>query len=161
MMTALATVTGVIPLTEGYQVNLSCEQKTSCSGCASAKSCATGTVSKAMGNKTLQWNLKTPSLVALGQVVEIGFPEKSLLQSAALVYLLPLLALLVGAAVGDLWLAPLLNGGEGVVILAAVLSTALGILTARHFAQRLETQTKEQVVLLRVLGNPITTNAAS
>lgn len=161
MMTALATVTGVTPLAEGYQVNLSCEQKTSCSGCASAKSCATGTVSKAIGNKSLQWNLTTPSLVSLGQVVEIGFPEKSLLQSAALVYLLPLLALLFGAALGDLWLAPLLNSGEGVVILTAVLFTALGVLTAKRFAQRLEASTKEQVVLLRVLGDPIATNAAS
>lgn len=161
MMTALATVTDVIQLADGYQVNLSCEQKTSCSGCASAKSCATGTVSKALGKKTLQWNLMSSSPVSLGQVVEIGFPEKSLLQSAALVYLLPLFALLFGAALGEQWLAPMLQAGEGMVVLSACLFTALGILLAKFFAKRLESSTKEQVVILRVLGEPIASAASS
>lgn len=161
MMTALATVTGVTSSAQGYQVNLSCEQQTSCSGCASAKSCATGTVSKALGSKSLQWSLTTASPVSLGQVVEIGFPEKSLLQSAALVYLLPLFSLLIGAALGDRWLAPVFGGGEGSVIVLAILFTAVGITLAKRFARRLEEQTKNQVVLLRVLGDSIATHSVS
>jgi sigma-E factor negative regulatory protein RseC len=161
MMTALATVTDVQTLSEGYQVDLSCEQKTSCSGCASAKSCATGTVSGAIGNKSLQWKLNTSTSVSQGQVVEIGFPERSLLESAALVYLLPLFALLLGATLGDTWLAPLLKSGEGVVVLTAFIFTALGIVMAKWLAKRLELRTKDEVVILRILGEPITSQLSS
>lgn len=161
MMTALATVTDVQALSEGYQVDLSCEQKTSCSGCASAKSCATGTVSKAIGNKSLQWKLNTSTSVSQGQVVEIGFPEKSLLESAALVYLLPLFALLIGATLGDAWLAPMLKSGEGTVVLTAFTFTALGIIIAKSLAKRLELRTKDEVVILRILGEPITSQLSS
>ncbi|MGX9418494.1 SoxR reducing system RseC family protein [Vibrio sp. WJH972] len=155
MMTALATVTGVTPLDSGYHVDLSCQQQTSCSGCASSKSCSTGVVSKAMGNKLLRWSLTTDSVVTPGQLIEIGFPEKSLLQSASLIYLLPLFALLLGAAVGDIWLAPMLSGGEGVVIVTAVLFTTAAIWLAKPLTKRLELQTKDQVVIVRILGEPV------
>lgn len=83
MMTALATVTKVVPAQQGFQVTLSCEQQTSCSSCQSSKSCGTGIVSKAFGNKTLFWRLQTTQALEAGEVVEIGLPEKSVLQSAA------------------------------------------------------------------------------
>ncbi|WP_438877865.1 SoxR reducing system RseC family protein, partial [Bacillus cereus group sp. Bce038] len=68
-----------------------------------------GIVSKAIGNKALFWRLVTDKPVTIGQIVEIGLPEKSLLQSAALVYLVPLLMMIVGAVLGELWFAPLLG----------------------------------------------------
>lgn len=109
MMTALATVTKVVPAQQGFQVTLSCEQQTSCSSCQSSKSCGTGIVSKAFGNKTLFWRLQTTQALEAGEVVEIGLPEKSVLQSAALVYLLPLFFMMLGAWLGDQWLAPMLG----------------------------------------------------
>lgn len=115
MMTALATVSSVEQSGQQYFVQLSCEQQTSCSSCSSQKSCGTGIVTKAVGNKSLFWQLKTKSLVKAGQIVEIGFPEKSLLQSAAIVYLIPLFMLMIGAGFGQLLLQPLLQGGEGIV----------------------------------------------
>lgn len=59
MMTALATVTAVQPDAKGFHVELSCQQQTSCSSCSSSKSCGTGIVSKAIGNKALLWQLDT------------------------------------------------------------------------------------------------------
>jgi sigma-E factor negative regulatory protein RseC len=155
MMTALATVTGVTPSAKGFDVDLSCQQQTSCSGCASAKSCSTGVVSKAMGNKSLHWHLSTETPVSPGQLIEIGFPEKNLLQSASLVYLLPLLALLLGAVVGDAWLAPLFGVGEGGVIISAALFMGLAIWLAKPIAKRLEAQTKDHVVIVRILGQAV------
>lgn len=64
-----------------------------------------GIVSKAFGNKTLFWRLQTTQALEAGEVVEIGLPEKSVLQSAALVYLLPLFFMMLGAWLGDQWLA--------------------------------------------------------
>lgn len=97
MMTALATVSAVEKQGAHYRVQLSCEQQTSCSSCSSQKSCGTGIVTKAVGNKSLFWQLTTKNLVKAGQIVEIGFPERSLLQSAALVYLVPLFMMMLGA----------------------------------------------------------------
>ncbi|EHD2269380.1 TPA: SoxR reducing system RseC family protein [Vibrio cholerae] len=155
MMTALATVTKVVPAQQGFQVTLSCEQQTSCSSCQSSKSCGTGIVSKAFGNKTLFWRLQTTQALEAGEVVEIGLPEKSVLQSAALVYLLPLFFMMLGAWLGDQWLAPMLGFGEGMVILTALLFIALGVWVAKHYAKVLELRSQQQVVLLRKLGIPV------
>lgn len=155
MMTALATVTKVVPAHEGFQVTLSCEQQTSCSSCHSSKSCGTGIVSKALGNKTLFWRLHTTQMLQAGEVVEIGLPEKSLLQSAALVYLLPLFFMMLGAWLGTQWLAPMLGLGEGIVILTALLFIALGVWVAKCYAKVLELRSEQQVVLLRKLGIPV------
>lgn len=155
MMTALATVTDVHSQGNGYHIALSCEQKTSCSSCASQKSCGTGIVSKAVGKKSLLWQLDTQQKVTPGQVVEIGFPEKSLLQSAALVYVLPLVMMMFGAWLGDAWLAPALQTGEGVTILSAALFIGLGIALAKRWSVKLEQRSAREVVLVRVLGEPV------
>lgn len=156
MMTALATVTQVVPAAHGFEVTLSCEQQTSCSSCQSSKSCGTGIVSQAFGNKTLFWQLQTSQVLQTGEVVEIGLPEKSVLQSAALVYLLPLLFMMLGASLGSQWLAPMLDLGEGIVILTALLFMACGVWAAKHYAKVLELRSQQQVVLLRKLGLPVT-----
>ncbi|MGI9920079.1 SoxR reducing system RseC family protein [Vibrio owensii] len=155
MMTALATVTGVYRHGQQYDVDLSCEQQTSCSSCSSQKSCGTGVVTKAIGNKTLSWHLRTPKSVKVGQVVEIGFPEASLIKSAMAVYLLPLFGLILGAVIGNFLLAPLTAGGEGITILASVLFAAGGMWLAKRVSRPLEDESKRQVTLIRVLGEPI------
>ncbi|NIY83615.1 SoxR reducing system RseC family protein [Vibrio hepatarius] len=155
MMTALATVSAVKASATGYEVELSCDQQTSCSSCSSQKSCGTGVVSKAIGKKSLHWHLVTKKIVKQGQVVEIGLPEKSLLQSAAIVYLIPLFALIVGALFGQWLLLPWLGGGEGVVILCSAIFTGAGIYLAKAMAAKQESLSSQQVTLLRVLGEPI------
>ncbi|ELP5730554.1 TPA: transcriptional regulator [Vibrio vulnificus] len=155
MMTALATVTQVTPNDHGFEVALSCEQQTSCSSCSSQKSCGTGVVSKAFGNKSLLWHLETQRRLHVGQVVEIGIPEQSLLQSAMLVYLLPIVAMLLGALFGHLVLSPWLEMGEGMVVLTSMLFAFIGILFAKKLAQPLEQKSAAQVELMRVFGEPI------
>ncbi|HFQ5077473.1 TPA: SoxR reducing system RseC family protein [Vibrio vulnificus] len=155
MMTALTTVTQVTPNDHGFEVALSCEQQTSCSSCSSQKSCGTGVVSKAFGNKSLLWHLETQRRLHVGQVVEIGIPEQSLLQSAMLVYLLPIVAMLLGALFGHLVLSPWLEMGEGAVVLTSMLFAFIGILLAKKLAQPLEQKSAAQVELMRVFGEPI------
>ncbi|EOB2851029.1 TPA: SoxR reducing system RseC family protein [Vibrio vulnificus] len=155
MMIALATVTQVTPNDHGFEVALSCEQQTSCSSCSSQKSCGTGVVSKAFGNKSLLWHLETQRRLHVGQVVEIGIPEQSLLQSAMLVYLLPIVAMLLGALFGHLVLSPWLEMGEGAVVLTSMLFAFIGILLAKKLAQPLEQKSAAQVELMRVFGEPI------
>jgi sigma-E factor negative regulatory protein RseC len=88
-----------------------------------------------------------------------------MLHSAVLVYVLPLLSLVLGAAFGQWWFVELAGGSELGVILTAVLSAAAGLLLARRLAKRLEGNSAYKPNLIRVLGNPIsagsTINAAS
>jgi sigma-E factor negative regulatory protein RseC len=155
MMKALATVASVYREGHSYRVELSCEQQTSCSSCQSKNSCGTGIVSKALGNKQLSWQIKTEKAVQPGDVVEIGFPEKRLLQSAALVYLLPILFLFIGAIFGQFVLGAWLATGEPATILSALLFAFCGVMLARYFVRPLERKTSQKVILLRVLGQAI------
>ncbi|NMV11690.1 SoxR reducing system RseC family protein, partial [Vibrio parahaemolyticus] len=93
--------------------------------------------------------------VKIGQVVEIGFPESSLIKSSMAVYLLPLFGLIIGAMFGHFLLAPLTAGGEGIIILASVLFAAGGMWIAKRVSRPLEDEAKRQVTLVRVLGEPI------
>ena len=60
-----------------------------------------------------------------------GHPQASILRGAALVYVLPLFCLLLGALLGQLWLVPLLSAG-GVTILCCLLG-GHRILLVRYF----------------------------
>ena len=156
MMTALATVVSVSETNNEYKIDLSCEQQTSCSSCASKKSCGTGMVSKAIGSKNHKWQLTSSVAVKPGQVIEIGLPEKDLIQFASLVYLLPLFMLMLGALFGEQVVRPMISGGEGWTILASALFMFAGIWLAKALSTRLKSESEQVITLLRVLGETIT-----
>lgn len=157
MMRSLATVVAVEP----GAISVSCQQQTSCGHCASRDSCGTGIVSKAIpGRRHLVKITTTRPQVTVGDVVEIGLSEQSMLYSAMLVYVLPLLFLILGAVFGQWWFVDLAGGGELGVILTAVASAAIGLLVARRFAKRLEGNSAYKPTLIRVLGSPISSDLA-
>ena len=155
MMTALATVVSVREHKQGSLLELSCQQQTSCSHCASQNSCGTGIVSKAVGNRSHKWTLVTSEKVKSGQLVEIGLPEKSLIKFASVVYLIPVLMLMLGGFLGQYLLSLMGLSSEGWVILSAFLSMAAGIWLARKLSERMKQASEQAITLLRVLGDPV------
>jgi sigma-E factor negative regulatory protein RseC len=155
MITALATVVTVEEAPSGYNVGVTCEQQTSCSHCSSQKSCGTGIVSKAVGNKSHAWRFHTEEQVQPGQIIEIGLPEKNLIQFASIVYILPILALITGAVVGQSLVSPVFGGGEGWTILLSGLFMAAGVWLARRLSTKLQSKSEQVVILLRVLGSKV------
>ncbi|MBE1276890.1 SoxR reducing system RseC family protein [Enterovibrio baiacu] len=147
MMTALAEVTGS---GDGY-LTVRCQQKTSCGSCASKSSCGTGVVSNALPGKVLDIRVPSPEPVPAGTLVEIGLEEQTVLKSAMLVYVLPLMFAIGGAFVGQ-FLSDLLESGEGIIILSSLLAGGLGIGLARRFSRKLEQDTESTPSLIRVLG---------
>ncbi|WP_429023684.1 SoxR reducing system RseC family protein [Aeromonas allosaccharophila] len=134
MSEELATVVAI----EGDHAWVECERRSACSGCQQQSSCGTGTVAKAFPLKAPRLRVRLTAEVRIGQQVRLGIPQASLLRGAALVYVLPLFCLLVGALLGQLWLAPLLSSGEGITILCCLLGGLLGFLLVRYFSNRLD-----------------------
>lgn len=164
MMHSLATVVAV----DKKQITVSCRQQTSCGSCASQNSCGTGVVSKVLPGRQHQLTLSATHIndpIHIGQLVEIGLSERSVLQSALLVYVLPLVCLLLGTLLGQWWFVELAGGGEGGVIACALAGGAVGLLIARYRARTLSVLGDYQPSLIRVLGKPVAqgleTNALS
>ncbi|GLO59904.1 sigma-E factor regulatory protein RseC [Vibrio sp. MACH09] len=154
MITALATVQHVDVIDGKYNVAISCEQQTSCRHCSSQQTCGTGIISKAVGNKSHQWQLETSMEVSVGQTVEVGLPEKQLIQFASIVYIVPLLLLFIGAMIGQ-WLATQIGSGEGVVIAISVMFMFAGVWLAKWLAKKQQSQSEQSVTLIRVMGDVI------
>ena len=134
MSEELATVVAI----EGDYAWVECERRSACSGCQQQSNCGTGTVAKAFPLKAPRLRVRLTAEVRVGQQVRLGIPQESLLRGAALVYVLPLFCLLAGALLGQLWLAPLRSGGEGITILCCLLGGVLGFLLVRYFSNRLD-----------------------
>ncbi|MCC4800739.1 transcriptional regulator [Enterovibrio norvegicus] len=147
MMTALAEVTGS---GDGY-LTVRCQQKTSCGSCASKSSCGTGVVSNALPGKVLDIRVPSSEPVPAGTLVEIGLEEQTVLKSAMLVYVLPLMFAIGGAFIGQ-FLSDLLESGEGIIILSSLLAGGLGMGLARRFSRKLEQDTGSTPSLIRVIG---------
>lgn len=156
MMRALAVVTSVSPDPKNptsYIVGLSCEQQTSCSGCASKSNCATGQVTKAIGNRQHAWSMSTSEKLSVGDIVEIGLPEKELLSIASIVYLVPLFGLFIGATVGAYVSNLAFGGAEWPSIILGALGALISGLIIK--ARLRHSQADQRVTLVRTLGQPL------
>lgn len=93
--------------------------KTTCGSCAASDGCSTSVVAKAFSPKAEHLRISVPCELKKGQSVKIGIPERHLLSASAWLYLLPVLTLLISAAI----LQSFTNLPEGLVILLSFIST--------------------------------------
>ncbi|MCX2868157.1 SoxR-reducing system protein RseC [Kluyvera cryocrescens] len=124
---------------------VSCDVKTSCNSCSSRAGCGTRVLNK-LGPQTSH-TISVPSeqpLVA-GQKVELGITENSLLGSAMLVYMSPLLGLFVVAT-----LFQVLFGSDIAALCGAILGGVGGFLIAKGLSPRLAARETWQPVILSV-----------
>ncbi|UJF19034.1 SoxR reducing system RseC family protein [Vibrio sp. SS-MA-C1-2] len=141
--------------TYSNRIEVSCQQKTSCGSCASQNSCGTGIVSKVVSGRQHILQIETKQKVKIGDLVEIGLSERSMINSALLLYLVPLFSLILGTAIGQWLFVHLLGHGEGFVILLAALGLGVGLWFARLFARRQESLNHYKPQLIRIMGEPI------
>lgn len=124
---------------------VSCDVKASCNSCASRAGCGSRMLNK-LGPQTSH-TLSVPSeqpLVA-GQKVELGIAEGSLLGSAMLVYLSPLVGLFVMGGVFQM-----LFGTDAAAMCGAALGGMGGFWLAKGFSSRLAAREAWQPVILSV-----------
>lgn len=122
-----------------------CDVKSSCSSCASRAGCGSRVLNK-LGPQTSH-TITVPSAQPLiaGQKVELGIAEASLLSSALLVYMSPLVGLFIVASVFQV-----LFSSDVAALCGAILGGVGGFLIARGFSANLATREAWQPVILSV-----------
>ncbi|QNQ21453.1 SoxR-reducing system protein RseC [Kosakonia sp. SMBL-WEM22] len=127
------------------QALVECDVKASCSSCASRAGCGSRVLNK-LGPQTTH-TIAVPCAEQLepGQKVELGIAESSLLGSAVLVYMTPLLGLFVMGAVFQT-----LFDNDMAAFCGAVLGGIGGFLLARGLSPKLATRSEWQPIILSV-----------
>lgn len=124
---------------------VSCDVKSSCSGCVSKATCGTRILNKLGPQTKHHIQIAWPEPLTAGQKVELGIAERSLLGSALLVYMLPLAGLFMMAGIFQGLFATDLAALSG-----ALLGGVGGFLVARGWAAKLSRQSAWQPVILSV-----------
>ena len=126
-----------------------------CPACSAGKGCGAGIFAQLLPRKPML--VRVPNLIGAhpGQIVALGIPENAFLRILLRLYLLPLLAALVGAAAGY-EVAGLLQAGagaaDGISLFAGVISFWFVVYLSRAEKSGLPRQMKLQ--LLRVILEP-------
>ncbi|MCG5512642.1 SoxR reducing system RseC family protein [Ectothiorhodospira shaposhnikovii] len=127
------------------------ERKTACGTCSVQKGCGTSVIAKLFGQRRTQVRVIDPVGVSLGEEVIIGLDESALVRGSLAVYILPLLCMLVFAALGQwLW------GGHGElpVVAAGLTGLLAGLGAVGGFTRRIRRDPRYQPVVVRRLGPP-------
>ena len=124
---------------------VSCDVKASCNSCASRAGCGSRVLNKLGPQTTHMISVPSDKPLVEGQKVELGIAEGSLLGSAMLVYLSPLVGLFAVAG-----LFQMLFGTDLAAMCGGLLGGVGGFLLARGFSQRLAVREEWQPVILSV-----------
>lgn len=122
------------------RATLEIERRTACSLCGQKRGCGNATWGKLLGHKSHAFEAENPIHANVGDSVVVGVDEHTMLNSVFLLYIVPLLAMLIGAVLADTLLK-----NEFLVILSAALGLVSGFLwVKRHLmhkkGQHLNTQ---------------------
>ncbi|WP_443091019.1 SoxR reducing system RseC family protein [Basfia succiniciproducens] len=125
-----------------------CQSKTACGSCAAKNACGSAALSELTGEPGEHiLIISTITPLKIGQQVEIGLQEQSLLFSAFLAYVIPLMTLLIGTFV-----AAAIFSNELISAAFIFISTALSFLAVRFYAKKLNKKSAFEPILLRVLN---------
>lgn len=102
------------------------ESQTACGGCAATGSCGTHAISRYFGNKVVPLELNNDFDGNIGDRLEVGLMSTTLLKVAALIYLLPLAGLAIGALT-----AAAFNGSDGLTVAFGLVGLISGLQVSR------------------------------
>ena len=145
---------GHIVKLEGEIAWVETQVTSTCNACAAKSNCGTSSIAKAFGDKSVVNQVLNDKGAVLGDRVQIGIPEESLVTGALLVYLLPLVTAVISALVSEFWLSQLITMSEPILIIITFVGGWLGFLLAKRVIKRADEE-KYRVRLLQVLPENI------
>ncbi|WP_424406996.1 SoxR reducing system RseC family protein [Pasteurella sp. PK-2025] len=124
-----------------------CQSQSACGACAAKNACGASALSELTGEVGEHiFTVETMIPLKVGQRVEIGLAEKSLILSALLIYIVPLLTILISTLIADY-----LFSHELLSALFIFFCTAFSFLLIRIYAKQLNQKAAYKPILLRVL----------
>ncbi|QCR35257.1 SoxR-reducing system protein RseC [Nissabacter sp. SGAir0207] len=124
---------------------LRCDPQAGCGSCNARTGCGTRTLNKLGPQPEHHLQVAIDQPLEPGQKVELGITEGSLLRSALLVYMTPLVGVLLGGGVMQMWL-----NSDLFALLGAVAGGMAGFLTARRLAKHSGEESQYQPVVLQI-----------
>ena len=122
-----------------------CDVKASCSSCASRAGCGSRVLNKLGPQTSHTLSVPCEQPLSAGQKVELGIAESSLLGSAVLVYMAPLVGLFVMASIFQVLFA-----NDFASLCGAILGGVGGFLVARGLSPGLASRQSWQPVIISV-----------
>jgi sigma-E factor negative regulatory protein RseC len=107
--------------------------KSTCGSCEAQSNCGVGAIAKVFATKRETLRFRLNEMVEVGQKVSLGIPEENLLKASAMVYCLPLLALVMSALIGQTILPLVGMIAEGWLILFTAICSFLTFMFVRRF----------------------------
>jgi sigma-E factor negative regulatory protein RseC len=107
--------------------------KSTCGSCEAQSNCGTGAIAKVFASKRETLRFRLNEFVEVGQKVSLGIPEENLLKASAMVYCLPLFALVLSAVIGQSILPLVGLMAEGWLILFSAFNTYITFRFVRRF----------------------------
>ena len=145
----MLTESAVVIEYESGKAKVKCQSQSACGSCAAKSACGNSALSELTGSGARGehiFTVETITPLKVGQRVEIGLSEHSLIKSALLMYCVPLFTLLFSTLLFDSLLSH-----ELISVFFIFISTTLSFLGVRWYAQKLNHKSAYQPVLLRVL----------
>jgi len=124
---------------------LRCETQAGCSSCHSRSGCGARVLNELGPQTEHTLQVSISERLEPGQKVELGITEGSLLRSAFLVYMTPLLGVILGGG-----LLQGLTGGDFYSVVGAIAGGVAGFVLARALASRLEHHAGYAPVILQI-----------
>lgn len=121
-------------------------QQSTCGNCAAQKGCGQSVLAKLTGHTSYLWVLlegRDSKDYQLGDQIQLGVPEEVVVKGSLFVYLLPLLAMILGSG-----LAHSAFASEGASILGGLLGLVLGGVLVRWRAHQTRFDPRLQPVLM-------------
>lgn len=142
--------TGVVVAVEPGIAWVETQRKSACQACSVSKGCGTSVLAKTMGGRRNKVRVLNPINAKLNEEVVVGLGESAMLSGALAVYVVPLLAMVVGALLGQVVASEYgMQNADGLTALFGFAGLALGFLWLRHYGKRTASDERYQPVILR------------
>ncbi|MCP1064741.1 SoxR-reducing system protein RseC [Serratia symbiotica] len=124
---------------------LRCDRKTGCGNCNARSGCCVPALNELVPETKHSLQVRINKPLKPGQRVEVGIAERSLLRSAMLVYLMPLLGMMLGGGLLQYWL-----GTDAFAALGALLGGGVDFMLVRRLDHHLGKQDDYQPIVLQI-----------
>ncbi|MBT0720236.1 SoxR-reducing system protein RseC [Tatumella sp. TA1] len=125
------------------------EAKTTCNSCSARKGCGSQMLNKLGPKDAHVMQISSDKPLQPGQRIELGIKESSLLSSALMVYITPLVGLFIGAGLMQYWFNADLASAGG-----ALLGGVGGFFVAKYLSKMMGDKHSFQPIILTVALGP-------